>query len=89
MLNTPPRASCSYVHTRRTRDDKIALKCFKLRKKPLVFRIQVCFRCRCTPNSVFAEGLLLQDKDSDVFQSSAMVLHLDDSSNTANVALIK
>ena len=33
--------------------------------------------------------LLLQDKDSDVFQSSAMVLHMDDSSNMANVALIR
>jgi len=63
------REASAYVHTRRTRDDKPALKCVKLRKKPLVFRIQ--------------------DKDSDVFQSSAMVLHMDDSSNMANVALIR
>ncbi len=35
---------CRYAHTRRTRDDKPALKCVTLRKKPLVFRIQVLSR---------------------------------------------
>jgi hypothetical protein len=78
------------VHTRRTRDDKPALKCLKLRKKPLVFRIQVLCRA-CANDFCFLQisKLLLQDKDSDVFQSSAMVLHMDDSNGTANVALVR
>jgi hypothetical protein len=37
-------APCRYVHSRRTRDDKPALKCFKIRRKPIVFRIQVLFQ---------------------------------------------
>lgn len=37
----------------------------------------------------FAAESCVQDKDSDVFQSTAMVLHLDDSNNTASVALVR
>ena len=43
-MNTLTRQpSRRYVHSRTPRDDKPTLKCFKLRKKPLVFRIQVPF----------------------------------------------
>ena len=42
-----------------------------------------------TWSETWKSKIALQDKDSDVFQSSALVLHLDDSCNTANVALVR